>query len=78
MTAKQQNERVEMKSKYIPAIAILVASLSVFLNLAIAAQDKYSLKALNEVAFSEFAKVQTAGAGKIRSPRRHVFSNTMI
>jgi hypothetical protein len=44
---------MEMKSKNIPAIVILVALL-VSVSIAFAQQDKYTLKALNGVSFSEF------------------------
>ena len=43
-----------MKSKIIPAIVIVVVCLSVPLTTAIASPDRYTLKALNGVAFSEF------------------------
>ncbi len=43
-----------MKSKIIPAIVIVVVCLSVPLTTAIASLDRYTLKALNWVAFSEF------------------------
>jgi len=43
-----------MKSKNIPAIVIVLVSLSVLAGMAFAAQDKYTLKAPNGVAFSEF------------------------
>jgi hypothetical protein len=48
---------MEMKSKNIPAILIIVVSLSVFVSMALAAQeakDRFTLKAPNGVAFSEF------------------------
>jgi hypothetical protein len=38
----------------LPAIAIGLASLAVFVRLAIAAQDRYALKVPNGLAFSEF------------------------
>jgi hypothetical protein len=49
-----RTEAINMKSKSIPAIVILVAFLSIVLSAARAAQDKYTVKALEGVAFSEF------------------------
>lgn len=43
-----------MKVKSIPAIVIILAALSVVVSMALAQQDKYTVKALNGVAFSEF------------------------
>ena len=43
-----------MKSKSIPAVVIAAVSLSVLAGLAVAAQDRLTLKAPNGVAFSEF------------------------
>lgn len=43
-----------MKSKNIPAILLAVGFLSVLASMAIAAQDRFTLKAPNGVAFSEF------------------------
>jgi Cytochrome P460 len=48
-----------MKRKNIPAVVIVVASLSVFLSVALAAQDRFTLKAPNGVAFSEFRSYET-------------------
>ena len=48
-----------MKSKNIPAIVIIVVSLSVLLSIALAAQDRFTLKAPNGVAFSEFRGYDT-------------------
>lgn len=42
-----------MKSKCIPAFVILVVSLSVLAGMALAGQDRFTLKAPNGVAFSE-------------------------
>ena len=48
-----------MKIKKIPAIVVSVASLCVLAMVALAAQDKYTLKAPNGVAFSEFRGYET-------------------
>ena len=48
-----------MKSKKVPAIVIIVVSLSVLLSVAFAAQDRFTLKAPNGVAFSEFRGYDT-------------------
>lgn len=45
---------MDMRKGRIPVIAIIVVSLSAIASMARAAQDKYSVKALNGVAFSEF------------------------
>jgi len=44
----------EMKIKSSQAIVIIVALLAVLSSMALAAQDKYTLKAQNGIAFSEF------------------------
>ena len=44
----------EMKIKNIPAIVIIVAVLAVVGGIALAAQDKYSVRVPNGLAFSEF------------------------
>jgi Cytochrome P460 len=43
-----------MKSKTIPAIGIVALMISVFVSLAFAAQDKYTVKVPGGLAFSEF------------------------
>ena len=43
-----------MKSKTTSAVAIVAVSLAALISIALAAQDKYTLKAPNWVAFSEF------------------------
>jgi hypothetical protein len=43
-----------MKSKTTSAFAFVVASLAALISIALAAEDKYTLKAPNGVAFSEF------------------------
>ena len=48
------NRRSEMKNKTTLAAAVIVVSLAVWISIAFAAQDKYTLKAPNGVAFSEF------------------------
>jgi len=48
-----------MKSKKIPAIVIIAASLSLLAIMPLAAQDKFMLKAPNGVAFSEFRGYET-------------------
>src|SRR6476646_9977396 len=51
---KRTKGRYEMKSKTTSAVAIVVASLAALISMALAAQDNYTLKAPNGVAFSEF------------------------
>jgi hypothetical protein len=48
-----------MKSKNIPAIVIIRVSLSFLLGMAPAGQDRFTLKAPNGVAFSEFRGYDT-------------------
>jgi Cytochrome P460 len=48
-----------MKSKKVPAIVIIVVSLSVLVSMALAVQDRFTLKAPNGVAFSEFRGYET-------------------
>jgi hypothetical protein len=48
-----------MKSKKIPAIVIIVVSLCLLAIMALAAQDRFTLKAPNGVAFSEFRGYET-------------------
>ena len=43
-----------MKTKTMSTFAVVVVSLAVLISIALAAQDKYALKAPNGVAFSEF------------------------
>jgi lipoprotein signal peptidase len=43
-----------MKRQHIQAIVIVLASLSVVVSVAFAEQDRFTLKAANGVAFSEF------------------------
>jgi Cytochrome P460 len=49
---------MEMKSKNIPAIVILV-SLSISVSTALAAKDKWTVKALDGISFSEFRGYDT-------------------
>ena len=49
----------EMKIKSIPAIVIIVVLLSGLASMALAAQDRFKLKAPNGVAFSEFRGYET-------------------
>jgi len=51
-----------MKSKNVPAIVIIVVSLAVSGSMALAAQDRFTLKAPNGVAFSEITSVVIMGA----------------
>jgi len=48
-----------MKSKRIVAIGVAVASISVLAIMALAAEDRYTVKALNGVVFSEFKGYET-------------------
>ncbi len=48
-----------MKRKNIPAIVIIVVSFAVSSNVVFAAQDRFTLKAPNGVAFSEFRGYET-------------------
>ena len=54
MTADKKKELLEMKSRNIPAIVIIVVLLSVMGRMAISAQDKYTVKVPNGLAFSDF------------------------
>jgi hypothetical protein len=49
----------EMKSRKITAVVIIVVSLCVLASMALAAQDRFTLKAPNGVAFSEFRGYET-------------------
>lgn len=59
VTANKKKEVLEMKSKNIPAIAIIVVLLAVLGSIALAAQDRFTLKAPNGVAFSEIRGYET-------------------
>jgi hypothetical protein len=48
-----------MNNRHIPAIAIIAGSLSVAVGIAFAAQDRFTLKAPNGVAFSEIKGYET-------------------
>jgi hypothetical protein len=50
---------MNMKGKSIPALVILVGFLPIVLSAARAVQDRYTVKALNGVAFSEFRGYET-------------------
>jgi len=53
-----------MKTKNAPAIVIIVVSLSALLSVALAEQDRFTLKAPNGVALSEFITIRhMAGCG---------------
>jgi hypothetical protein len=58
-TANKTMEVMEMKSKNILASVNIVVSLSVLVSMALAAQDRFTLKAPNGVAFSEFRGYET-------------------
>src|SRR5450631_4147059 len=45
---------MKMKSKYVPAIAIVAIFLSLSISMTFAAQDKYTVKVPNGLSFSEF------------------------
>ena len=53
VTANKKKGVLEMKSKNIPAIVIIVVLLSVLGSMALAEQDRFTLKAPNGIAFSE-------------------------
>jgi hypothetical protein len=57
--ADMKKKELEMKGKKIPAIVIIVALFSVLGSMALAAQDRFTLKAPNGVAFSEFRGYET-------------------
>ena len=59
VTANKKKEVLEMKSRNIPAIVIIVVLLSVLGSMALAVQDRFTLKAPNGVAFSEFRGYET-------------------
>jgi len=48
-----------MKSKNIPTIVIIAVSIPVLVSMALAAQDRFTLKAPTGVAFSEFRGYET-------------------
>ncbi len=54
-----KREVVEMKTKSIQAITIIMVSLFVLVGVAFAAQDRFTLKDRNGVAFSEFRGYET-------------------
>ena len=54
VTANKKKEAFEMKSKNITAIVIIVVLLAVMGSMVLAAQDRYTLKVPNGLAFSEF------------------------
>jgi hypothetical protein len=53
-SSRFSKESLEMKSKNIPAIVFIAFSLAIVGNMAIAAQDKYTLQVPGGLAFSEF------------------------
>jgi hypothetical protein len=57
--ADKKKKELEMKSKNIPVIVIMAVLLSVLGSMVLAAQDKYTLKSPNGVAFSEFRGYET-------------------
>jgi len=60
MTANEKEEKtIEITGKSILAVVITVVSLSVLAGLAIAAQDRFTLKAPNGVAVSDFKGYST-------------------
>jgi hypothetical protein len=59
MTANKKKGILEMKSKNTPAIVIIVVLLAVLGSIAFAAQDRFTLKAANGIAFSEFRGYDT-------------------
>jgi hypothetical protein len=59
MTANKKKEAWEMKSTKIPAMVTLTVCVSVSVSMVLEAQDKYTLKAPNGVAFSEFRGYET-------------------
>ena len=59
VTAENKRRYLEMTSKEIPAIVIIVVLLSFFGVMAFAAQDRFELKAPNGVAFSEIRGYET-------------------
>jgi hypothetical protein len=58
-TRRQNNEEGQMKSKRIPAILATSAVLAVLGGQAVLAQDKYTLKISDGLAFSEFRGYET-------------------
>ena len=58
MTADKKKELLEMKSRNFPAIVIIVVLLAVVGGIALATQDRFTLKAPNGVAFSEVMKLE--------------------
>jgi hypothetical protein len=59
VAADKKKEVLGMKSNKIPAIVIIVVLLSVLGGIALAAQDRFTLKSPNGIAFSEFRGYET-------------------
>ena len=59
-----------MKRQHIRAIVIILASLSAVVSMAFAAQDRFTLKAPNGVAFSDSSR----SSSSIRVWRRSLFT----
>lgn len=59
MTPNKKSETLEKKSKNIPAILIIVILLAVLGGIALAAQDRFTLKSPNGAAFSDFKGYDT-------------------
>ena len=58
-----------MKSKNIPAVGIIVVSLAAMGSVALAAPDRFTLKAPNGVAFSEFRGLRNMAGRRRESDR---------
>jgi Cytochrome P460 len=70
-----------MKIKSIHAIAIIVVSLAVLVGMALAAQDRYTLKAPNGIAFSEFRGYETwqdVAASQTDDGLKSILGNTVM
>ena len=70
-----------MKSRSIQMIVIIVLSLAVFGNVALAEQDKYMLRAPNGVTFSEFRGYETwpvVAVSEIENGLKVILGNTVM
>lgn len=70
-----------MKSKNVPTMIIILASLSVLVGMAFAAQDKYTLKAPNGISFSEFKgyeKWQDVAASQTDKGLKVILANNVM
>ena len=70
-----------MKSKAIPAVVIVAVSLAILDGMGLAAQDRYTLKASNGVAFSEFRGYEaweTVAVGETNDEIKAILANPVM